>query len=218
MRTILFFLAIGLVVASMCIGLTAGSVQGPKAHPDSPVRNIVYAHVPSSICALLCFCVLLVAAIGYLKTSKESWDRLAIAAAEVGTVFAIVMNATGCIFSHAEWNTWWTPSPRLISAAMLLFLYIVYLILRSSLSGAKQRIARNSSVFAIIAFLNVPMVIISARFMPDIHKASFEFGSNWQRVAFFLGMISTCFLAGLLMWFRTDILSTRARLEREFVN
>lgn len=216
MRTILFLIAICLVVASLCIGLTVGRVDGPRANPESQVRNIIYVHVPSSICALLCFCVLLVASIVYLKTSKDSWDRLALAAAEVGTVFAIVMNVTGCIFSKAEWGIWWTPSPRLISAAMLLALYIVYLILRSSLSGAKQRIARVSSVFAIIAFLDVPMVLISARFIDDIHKPNFEFGSNAQRLAFFLGMISTCILAGLLMWFRTDVLKTKARLEREF--
>lgn len=216
MRNILLLAAISLVVASLCIGLTAGRVDGPKANPDSPVRNIIYVHVPGSICALLCFAVLLLASIAYLKTSKDAWDRLALAAAEVGTVFAIVMNVTGCIFSKAEWGVWWTPSPRLISAAMLLALYIVYLILRSSLSGSKQRIARVSSVFAIIAFLDVPMVLISARFIDDIHKPNFEFGSNAQRLAFFLGMISTCILAGLLMWFRTDVLKTKARLEREF--
>ena len=217
MRTTLFLVAIVLVVVSLLIGLTAGRVQGPKANPDSVVRNIIYVHVPTSICALLCFVVLLVSSIGYLVNAKESWDRLSIAAAEVGTLYSIVMNVTGCIFSRAEWNTWWTPSPRLISAAMLMFLYIVYLILRSSMSGSKQRIARVASVFAIIAFLDVPMVLISARFIDDIHKPNFEFGSNAQRVAFFLGMFATCFMAGMLMWLRTDTLNTKAKLEKEVV-
>jgi heme exporter protein C len=126
MRRTLLLLAFVMLLASMWIALTLGRIAGPPANPDSVVRNIFYAHVPYSICALLCFVVLLVASIGYLVTSRPGWDLVATAAAEVGTVFATIMNATGMIFSRAEWNIWWTPSPRLVSAAILWFLYVVY--------------------------------------------------------------------------------------------
>ena len=215
MRKILLFITLILLLASTWMALTKGRIEGPSRNPDSPKRNIIYAHVPSSICSLACFTVLFVAAIGYLATGNESWDRVAAATAEVGTIFATVLNATGMIFSRAEWNTWWTASPRLVSSAILWFLYIVYLILRSSLPGSKQRRARVCAVFAIIAFLDVPMVLYTARFMEDIHKASFTFDNLWQRGAFIMGMVSTMLLAAILIWIRTDVLKIKDKLEAE---
>lgn len=215
MRKILLFLTLILLLISTWMALTKGRIEGPAANPDSPVRNIIYAHVPSSICSLACFAVLLVTAIGYLATGNESWDLVAAATAEVGLIFATVLNATGSIFSRAEWNTWWTASPRLVSSAVLWFLYVVYLILRSSLPGSKQRRARVCAVFAIIAFLDVPMVYISARYMPDIHQASFTFDNFWQRGAFIMGMVSTIILAAMLIWIKTDVLRIKSKLEAE---
>ena len=63
MRRILLVLTFVLLLLSMWMALTVGQVQGPPANPDSVVRNIIYAHVPSSICSLLCFVVLLVVSI-----------------------------------------------------------------------------------------------------------------------------------------------------------
>jgi heme exporter protein C len=213
MRKILLFITLILLLASTWIALTKGQIEGPTANPESPVRNIIYTHVPSSICSLLCFVVLLIASIAYLRSLKQSWDHLASAAAEVGLIFATILNATGMIFSRAEWSIWWTPSPRLITSAVLWFLYVVYLILRSSLPGSKQRRARICAVFGIIAFLDVPMVLYTARFMEDIHKASFSFDNSWQRAAFILGMVSTVLLAAILIWIKTDILKIKSRLE-----
>jgi heme exporter protein C len=215
MRKILLFITLILLLASTWMALTKGTIEGPSANPDSPVRNIIYAHVPSSICSLLCFTVLLITSIGYLSTSNESWDRVSAATAEVGIIFATVLNATGSIFSRAEWGPWWTASPRLIFSAVLWFLYVVYLILRSSLPGSKQHRARVCAVFAIIAFLDVPMVYISARYMQDIHQPSFTFDNSWQRGAFFMGIVSTILLAALLIWIKTDVLKIKSRLEAE---
>jgi heme exporter protein C len=205
----------GLTLASMWIALTVGAVEGPPANPQSPVRNIIYLHVPSSICALLCFVVLLIGSVGYLITSEPGWDILAAASAEVGAVFATILNVTGSVFSRAEWNTWWTPSPRLVSAAILLFLYIVYLILRSSLAASPRRKARICAVFGIIAFIDVPMVIISARFLPDIHRPGFSFTSSWQTAAFILSMAAMALLGALMISLKTNILRIKARLDEQ---
>lgn len=213
MRRFLIVVTGILVISAMWMSLTVARIEGPPGKPESVVRNILYAHVPSSICALICFVVLLVASIGYLVNSKQSWDRVAQASAEVGAVFATVLNLSGSIFSRAEWGPWWTASPRLMSAAILWFLYVVYLILRSSLPGSIHRRARVCAVFAIIAFLDVPMVIISARFMPDIHKPSFSFTSSWQSATFVLSMVATVMLGAVLIWLRKDILKVKSKLE-----
>lgn len=217
MRRILLVITFVALLSSTWISLTAGKILGPAAHPESPVRNILYAHVPSSICALLCFVVILVCSICYLSTEKSKWEIIGAASAEVGAVFATILNVTGMIFSRAEWNVWWTPSLRLLSSAVLWFVYIVYLILRSSLVGSQVRRARICSVFGIIGFLVVPLVYISARFVQDIHKPNFTLDSSWQRVAFILSMVSTILWATCLIWLRTDILKNENKLEKESI-
>ena len=206
MRRWFMALAIVMLMLSTWLGLTKGQIVPVQ-------RNILYVHVPNSIGALLCFAVLLVASVAYLITDRQIYDWIAAAAAEVGTVLASILNATGMIFSRAEWNVWWTPSPRLVSSALLWFLYVVYLILRTSLPGSPRRRARICAVFGIIAFLDVPMVYISARFIPDIHRPDYSFESSWQSLALMLGMVGTIVLAGVLIWLRTDLLRRRFELE-----
>ncbi len=210
MRRLLFAMAFVLLVTSTWIGLTQGQI-------DPVQRNILYAHVPNSVCALLCFVVLLVASIGYLTTGKQAWDLVAVASAEAGLVFATILNATGMLFSRAEWNVWWTASPRLVTSAILWFLYAVYLILRASLPGAEYRRARICAVFGIIAFLDVPLVFVSARFIPDIHRPNFSLDSPWQSAALMLGMAGTAVLAAALIWLRTSLLRSGVELEKQLL-
>jgi len=210
MRRVILLSAAALLLLSMWMALTLGRIIPVE-------RNILYVHVPSSVCALLCFVVLLIVSICYLRTGKEVWDWVAAASAEAGAVFATILNVTGMIFARAEWNTWWTPGPRLITAAILWFLYVVYLILRTSIPQSQRRRAGICAVFAIIASLDVPLVIISARFIPDIHRPNFSFNSPWQTAALMLSMLATIMLAAALIWLKADILRNKTRLEQETI-
>ena len=206
MRRSLMVLAILMLAVSTWLALTKGQI--------TPVqRNILYVHVPNSIGALLCFTLLLVASVGYLITGQRVYDLVANASAEVGIVLASILNGTGMIFSRAEWGVWWTPSPRLVTSALLWFLYVVYLILRTSLTGSYRRCARICAVFGILAFLDVPMVYVSARFIPDIHRPDFSFDSVWQTAALLFGLVGTLLLAGSLIWLRTDVLRRQAQVD-----
>lgn len=209
-RGIILSANLAAVLLFQWLALTVGRIEPPR-------RNIIYFHVPSAFCALACFCALFVSSTAYLVTRRNKWDLAAAAWGEVGLVFAVALNLTGSVFSRAEWGPWWTPSPRLVSSAVLLLLYAVYLVLRCGISGSADRRARICAVFGIIAFLDVPLVLISARFMPDIHRASFVFDSGWQRLALVLGIISFAALAGMLVWLRRDLLASKAVLERSVV-
>jgi ABC-type transport system involved in cytochrome c biogenesis permease subunit len=77
------------------------------------------------------------------------------------------------IWGRAAWGVWWTWSPRLTFSLILFLLYVVYLVIRSSVEGRERR-AIIGSVYAIIAFLDVPLVWLSARLLPDIHPGSVQ--------------------------------------------
>ena len=195
---------------SFCLILISGLMALTVAASEPAHRNIIYLHVPAAFCSIVCFAVLFICSIQYLRTKSQMWDYMAAASAEVGLVFATVLNVTGSIFAYAEWSVWWTPSPRLISSGALWFLYIAYLILRASF-GAERHRERICAVFGIIAFIDVPLVFISARFIRDIHQPSFSFQTGWQYAAFGLAVCGTLLLASVLIWIRADILKIKIR-------
>jgi len=211
MRRILVLVDLVLLLVATWMALTVGQVVASEKNVTVE-KNIVYVHVPSAICTTICFVVLLTAGIAYLWTNKPIWDFIGAASAEVALVFATVLNVTGSIFSRPFWNTWWTPSPRLVSSAVLWFLCVAYFILRTNIQD-RQRRAAVCAVFGVLAFLDVPIVYLTARLMPDIHIAKVSFESQWQSVSFILSIVGTVLLGGLLIWFRTDILSCKAKLE-----
>jgi len=187
-----------LILFSGWLALTVAAVEPVE-------RNIIYIHVPAAVCSLVCFGVLFFCSIQYLRKEEQKWDNIALACGQVGLAFATLMNLTGMIFARAEWGTFWTPSPRLISSAALWFLYAAYLILRASFPAGRKK-EKVSAVFGIIAFADVPLVIISARFVRDIHRPSFAFDTGWQETALLLAILGTVFLAAALIWIRSDIL------------
>jgi len=195
---------LALILISGWMALTTGRIEPLR-------RNIVYIHVPAAISALVCFAVLFVCSVQYLIIKREKWDHIAAASAEAGLVFATALNVTGMIFARAEWGQWWTASPRLISSAVLWFLYVAYLILRASLTSEQQR-AKISAVFGIIAFIDVPLVLISARFVRDIHQPNAGFQTGWQYAALGLTVCGMLLLAWLMIWIRADILKTDSEL------
>ena len=213
MRRVLLLLTAGLLLISTWTAFTLGEVVATEKN-ITVEKNIVYIHVPSAICSTLCFLVLLIAGICYLVTNKPIWDYIGAASAEVGLVFSTVLNVMGSIFARPFWNTWWTPSPRLISSAILWFLCVAYLILRASIQNPRYR-ARICAVFGIIAFLDVPMVFITARLMTDQHIANVQFESAWQIASFGLSILSFALLGALLIWLKTDILKSRTKFENE---
>ena len=216
MRRFLILLTLVLILVSTWMAFTVGQIEAQEMNITEE-KNIVYVHVPSAICASLCFVVLLVASIAYLRTNKLIWDYVGAASAEVAFVFATVLNVTGSIFSKPFWNIWWTPSGRLISAAVLWFLCVAYLILRAGIQSPQRR-ARICAVFGIIAFIDVPMLFITARLMTDMHIKNVQFESAWQGASFGLSILAILALAAVLIWLKTDILKSKAQLENELIS
>jgi len=207
MQTSLAGISLFLMLLSTWLALTTAAIEPLQ-------RNILYVHVPASICALISFCILFFCSIQYLRTKQQKWDHIAAAAAEVGLVFATVLNVTGMIFAYAEWGVWWTPSPRLISSAALWFLYAAYLLLRNSFSD-RHRSETISAVFGIIAFVDVPLVLISARFIPDIHRPSFAFDTPAQLLALACSVCGTILLMTALVWIKSDLLKIKNQIDTE---
>lgn len=205
MRKIIFGVSFCLILVSGWMALTVAAAEPVE-------RNIVYVHVPASICALLCFCGIFVCSIQYLRTAGPGWDRTAAACGEVGFIFATVLNLTGMIFARTEWGIWWTASMRLVSSAILWFLYVAYLILRASFEAGQGK-GKVAAVFGIIAAVDVPFVFVSARFMRDVHRGNFSFETAAQSAAFGMAVLGVILLAAGLVWVRVEILKIKEEID-----
>ena len=108
--------------------------------------------------------VLFIASIMYLSKRVVQWDRLAEAAGSVAFVFCSVVLASGMIWGHSAWNTWWRWEPRLVSFLVLWLLLLSYLLLRMLLTEHPRQ--RNfAAVLGILAAVNVPLVIFSIKLL-----------------------------------------------------
>lgn len=161
------------------------------------VQKIFYLHLPVAINTLLACGVVFVASLGYLWRRRLWWDDLASAAGKVAVLGASLVLATGMMWGHVAWGVWWTWSPRLTFSLVLWLLYVVYLVTRASVEGAQRR-ALVAAVYGVLAFLDVPLVYLSAKLMPDIHPASITLAGPMQLTLAAWGVVVTAALAGLM--------------------
>lgn len=155
------------------VALATLAFYTPTEATMGPVQKIFYLHLPVAIATFLACLVNFVAAIGYMSQRRAVWDDLSAAAARVAVQLCAVVLATGMVWARSAWGHWWTWSPRLTFSLILFLLYVVYLMIRMSIESPERR-AVVGAVYAIIAFLDVPLVWLSVKLMPDIHPASIE--------------------------------------------
>jgi heme exporter protein C len=129
---------------------------------------------------------------------------------------------TGSIWARPIWNTWWTWDPRLTSATICWLAYVAYFMLRGALDDP-ERARRLSSVYAIIAFVTVPITFLSISMLRTIHPNLFGGNPDAQgdmgpmtppmRVAFFFNLFVFTVLYGTLLWHRLRFERTRRLLD-----
>jgi heme exporter protein C len=198
---------IGLIAYWLLTALTfAGALWlvfawAPEERTMGLIQKIFYFHLPVAINTFLACTVVFIGGIGYLATRRPWWDDLSHAGAKVAVVLCSIVLLTGMLWAKGAWGVWWTwTSPRLTFSLMLWLLFVVYLIVRSSIEG-RQRRAVASAVYGLIAYLDIPLVYLSARLIPDEqHPGNIvlaEPAMQWTLAACFVPI--TLLAAGLIV-------------------
>ena len=156
----------GVAMLAMLVGAV---VVAPREAIEGEVQRIFYIHVPSAIAAYLAFFVVFVASILVLWRSDLRFDAVARAAATVGVLFTALTLATGAIWGKPIWGTWWAWDARLTSTLVLLLIYSGYLLARSLSDATDVRAARYAAVFAVIGFVDIPIINMSVRWWRTLH-------------------------------------------------
>lgn len=172
-RLILLILAfIGVIVS-----IYAAFLYAPTEPQMGHIQRIFYFHMGTVWVATIAFIIVFVSSIMYLWKGTRKWDVRAYCSAELGVLFLTLTIITGSVWAKPIWGTWWTWDPQLTTTFILWILYIVYLVLRST-AGNDTKKAKYAAVFAIIAFIDLPLVYISVRVMRGISPVVFGPGGG----------------------------------------
>lgn len=169
--------ALGWVTLAALVVLALFGLWG--APPDAvqgDAQRLMYLHVPTAWIAYLAFGITALASGLWLwpRTRSMVWDRVAGASAELGVLFTGLTLVLGALWGRPIWGVWWAWDARLVTTAVLFFLYLGYLALRQVPASPEAR-ARRCAIAALIAFVDVPIVHFSVTWWRTLHQEATVF-------------------------------------------
>ena len=217
-RSIYIYLVPTIASAVILAAIAAIFLVAPTEATMGDAQRIVYIHVSVAWMGLASF--VLMAATGgmYLAQRRLTWDHWSRAALEIGWLCCSLTLATGSLWAHSAWNTWWTWDPRLTTAFVLWAMYSAALVLRSGVEDPHRR-ARIGAIVAIVGVVDVPLVIMATRWFRGIHPKSPHMEPTMQFVLLISVVCFTVFFTILLLMRRSQLLladaleDLQARLE-----
>jgi len=160
----------GLVaLPAVAVGLYLGLVWAPPDAMMGNVQRIMYVHFPSWIATALSYLTGFLCSVLYLVRRRPALDHLAQAGVEVGVLFNTTGLITGSIWGRPTWGVWWTWDPRLTTTAIMLIIFVGYLLVRAFLEDPDAR-ARVGALVAIVGFVTLPIVYFSVRWWRTLHQ------------------------------------------------
>jgi heme exporter protein C len=163
-------------LAALVVLAMFGLWGAPPDRVQSDAQRLMYLHVPTAWIAYLAFGVTAIGSALYLwpRTRSLVWDRLAGASAELGVMFTGLTLVLGALWGRPIWGVWWAWDARLVTTAVLFFLYLGYLALRRVPAAPGVR-AKRCAIAALIAFVDVPIVHFSVTWWRTLHQEATVF-------------------------------------------
>jgi heme exporter protein C len=160
-----------LTLVSLVVLALFGLWGAPPDAVQGDAQRLMYLHVPTAWVAYLAFFVTALSSAMWLwrRTRATVWDRVAGASAEVGVLFTGLTLVLGSLWGRPVWGVWWAWDARLVTTAVLFFLYLGYLALRHVPAAPDTR-AKRCAIAALVAFVDVPIVHFSVTWWRTLHQ------------------------------------------------
>jgi heme exporter protein C len=214
-----------LALVFVLAGLYFGLVHAPPDAYQGDVQRIMYIHIPSILTAYLSFFIVFVGSCLYLWKREHRDDILARSAAEIGVLFTALTIIEGSIWGKPTWGVWWTWDARLTLTAILLLIFVGYLMLRSLIED-EERAAVSGAIVGVIGFLDIPLIHMSVYWWRTLHQPPSILRPDkapWENIApAMLVALSVNFVAFLLLYFyllslRIRVGETEARIKHQIM-
>ena len=153
------------------VGLTIGLLIAPTDFQQGESYRIIFIHVPASWMSMVIFVAMAFwSAIGLAFNARLAF-MLARALAPTGALMCFLALWTGALWGKPTWGAWWVWDARLTSELILLFLYIGYLALHSTIQDTR-RADRAAGLLALVGVVNVPIIYFSVKWWNTLHQGA----------------------------------------------
>ena len=163
-----FFWAASLLCA---VGLYVSFAIAPTDFQQGEAYRIIFVHVPAAWMSMFIYLVMAGwAAMGLALNARLS-AMMAQALAPTGAMFTLLALVTGSLWGKPMWGTWWVWDARLTSELILLFLYLGFMALQSSIDDPR-RADRAGALLALVGVVNVPIIYFSVKWWNTLHQGA----------------------------------------------
>jgi len=160
-----------LTVALAVAGLYIGFFVAPTDATQGEAYRIIFIHVPAAWMSMVLYLAMAFwAAVGWMLNARMA-STLARAIAPTGALFTFIALWTGAFWGKPTWGTWWVWDARLTSELILLFLYLGYIALVTSIDDL-ARGDKAGALLAIVGSINVPIIYFSVRWWNTLHQGA----------------------------------------------
>ncbi|MFW6049665.1 MAG: cytochrome c biogenesis protein CcsA [Myxococcota bacterium] len=209
-----------LVLAASSGALVLGSLYvifavAPVEAQMGVVQKIFYFHVPSAYAMYVGFLVSAVGSAVYLLRRSDRWDAIAVAGAEVGVLFCVIVLTTGPLWARKAWGVWWTWDPRLTTVLLAGMVFVSYLALRS-FGQAGETEKRFAAALALVGVLILPVIHYSVQRWRGQHPTVITGQGGGldadMQLALAVSFVAFTALVAALLWLRARLERTLQRL------
>src|SRR6266404_108332 len=194
-KMIPWFTAITIIL--FAAGLYVAFFVAPTDFQQGESYRIIFIHVPAAWMGMFLYVLMAIyAGIGWAFNARLA-SMMAQAIATTGAIFTFISLATGSLWGRPAWGVWWVWDARLTSTLILLFLYIGFISLHSSID-VWRRADRAGAVLALVGVVNVPIIYFSVQWWNSLHqgatitKSSFKMAPSMA--AAMLILLGACWL------------------------
>ncbi len=159
-------------LVSVAAAAVVGLLIVPADLNQGDAQRIMYVHVGSAWVAYLSFGVTALAGLLWLWRRDPRFDAVGLAGAEIGVIFTAFAIWGGMMWGKPVWGVYWQwEDPRLTTTALLLALYVGYLLLRR-LTDDPARRATRAAVVGLVAAIDIPIVHFSVVWWRGLHQTA----------------------------------------------
>ena len=179
------------------IGLYLSFFVAPTDYKQGEGYRIIFIHVPAAWMSMFIYLVMAFWSILGLMFNTRVSAMMTQALAPTGAMFTFLALWTGAFWGKPMWGAWWVWDARLTSELILLFLYIGYIALHSSIDD-NRRADRAGAILVLVGVINIPIIYYSVEWWNTLHQGSsvnFKQGSSMTMI-----MLWTMLIMALGFW------------------
>src|SRR5881628_3596564 len=161
----------GITIALFAVGLYFSFFVAPTDFQQGESYRIIFIHVPAAWMGMFLYVLMAIYAGAGWAFNARLGSMMATAIAPTGAIFTFISLVTGSLWGRPAWGVYWVWDARMTSTLILMFLYIGFISLQSSIDDPR-RADRAGAVLALVGLINIPIIYFSVQWWNSLHQGA----------------------------------------------